>query len=136
LNLYHLLCDVVRGVVDQNHSSWDSVNVFTWSNGLSTNSSKEDLSHSINADSNSLPRLVHPFKWLSAAGYPQFSNYTKTFKELLDYIYVERHKFKVLKVAPIPTEDVLSENCAIPSEVFPSDHLALVVDVHLSQGNV
>jgi hypothetical protein len=132
---------IISGSIAPNHTSWDSIEIFNWKNGLSSSGSdkksddtslflaEQDLLN-IN-DDYLLPPLTHKLKLKSAAGYPQYSNYTKTFKELLDYIYVEREKYEVVRIAPFPTEQVLSENCAIPSEVFPSDHLALVVDVQL-----
>lgn len=131
-----------RGIIDPSHRSWSSFEHFTWggtasgSNGISR--SKISDSGSSNAKEGQayegpLPRLTHKLNLMSAAGYPEYTNYTKTFKDLLDYIYVEKDKYDVVNVAPFPSEEVLSANCAIPSEVFPSDHLALVVDLQLKQ---
>jgi hypothetical protein len=125
-----------RGVIPPEHSCWDSVDVFAWKNGnISKKSDKEKRNFNVpptsKAGADYLPRLSHNIKLKSAAGYPTYTNYTKDFKELLDYIYVEKERYDVVKIAPFPSEEVLSENCAIPSEVFPSDHVSLVVDVQL-----
>lgn len=76
-----------------------------------------------------LPSLSHDLDITSAAGLPIHSNYTRDFKDLLDYIYIEPKQFKVLRVAPFPSEEVLSKNTALPSCAFPSDHLAVIVDL-------
>lgn len=77
----------------------------------------------------SLPNLTHDLNLFSAAGYPLFTNFTKNFKDILDYIFIQKDHFNVLRVAPFPSDSVLSENVALPSHVFPSDHLAVVVDI-------
>lgn len=66
---------------------------------------------------------------MSASGFPPFSNYTRDFKMTLDYIFVDADSFSVAAVAPTPSEDVLKENVALPSVVFPSDHISLIVDI-------
>jgi mRNA deadenylase 3'-5' endonuclease subunit Ccr4 len=80
-------------------------------------------------DPASLPVLKHGLRLVSAAGYPQFTNYTAEFRNLLDYIFVEDNRFEVLRVAPFPSEQVLAERTALPSAVFPSDHIAVAVDI-------
>ena len=77
----------------------------------------------------SLPSLSHDLDIISAAGFPPHSNYTRDFKDVLDYIYIEPKQFKVVRVAPFPSEEVLSRNTALPSCAFPSDHLAVIVDL-------
>lgn len=75
------------------------------------------------------PTLLSPAGPLtSAAGYPAFTNYTAGFKDLLDYVYVPQ-RVLVAAVAPFPDEDVLRAHTALPSPLFPSDHLAVVVDL-------
>lgn len=53
------------------------------------------------------------------------------FKDLLDYVFIESDIMTVDAVSPFPAESILSENVALPSSVFPSDHLAVAVDVRL-----
>jgi mRNA deadenylase 3'-5' endonuclease subunit Ccr4 len=77
------------------------------------------------------PQLCHNMKFLSSAGFPEFTNYTAGFKDLLDYIYIDGNDFEVVRVAPFPTPDELDEFKALPSKVFPSDHLAVAVDLKL-----
>ena len=74
--------------------------------------------------------LKLPFPLFSAAGYPKYTNYVGGFKDLLDYIFVSENDFSVVGVAPFPSESVLSEETALPSSCFPSDHLAVVVDLN------
>lgn len=71
----------------------------------------------------------HLLKLASACGTPQFTNYTVGFKACLDYIFYDTDAFDVEQVVPLPNEEQLAEHLAIPSVVFPSDHLALVADL-------
>jgi mRNA deadenylase 3'-5' endonuclease subunit Ccr4 len=80
--------------------------------------------------SHCFPRIHLGTKLFSAAGIPKFTNYTAGFKDLLDYVYIERC-FEVIRIAPFPEEEVLAEDTALPSMYFPSDHMAVVVDVRL-----
>ncbi|XP_017050590.2 2',5'-phosphodiesterase 12 [Drosophila ficusphila] len=73
--------------------------------------------------------LTQPFKMGSAYGAPEFTHYTTLFSGCLDYIFYQNDRFELLKTVPLPTEEQLKENTAIPSAVFPSDHVALVADL-------
>ena len=77
------------------------------------------------------PSLFHPFCLRSAAGFPEFTNYTVAFKDTLDYVFIDISSsgLDVCAVAPFPPESILREETAIPSSKFPSDHIAVVVDV-------
>ncbi|XP_070569678.1 2',5'-phosphodiesterase 12-like [Ptychodera flava] len=72
--------------------------------------------------------LQHNFEFRSACGIPDYTNYVAGFKAAIDYIFIDRN-FDVLQVIPMPTDDELSLHTALPSVVFPSDHIALVVDL-------
>lgn len=132
---------------------WESVNTFRWgardsectAGGVITSPTKstEESSHHTSSSSNthtnsavkrdsteiSLPCLTHDMHLISAAGMPEYTNYTKGFKDLLDYIYVQSDHFKVVRVAPFPSTKDLLQFTALPSRVFPSDHLAVAVDL-------
>nr|XP_016935605.1 2',5'-phosphodiesterase 12 [Drosophila suzukii]XP_016935614.1 2',5'-phosphodiesterase 12 [Drosophila suzukii] len=73
--------------------------------------------------------LSQPFKMVSACGAPEFTHYTTLFSGCLDYIFYQNDRFELLKYVPLPTEEELKANTAIPSAVFPSDHVALVADL-------
>nr|ACH92481.1 FI09011p [Drosophila melanogaster]AOQ13855.1 CG31759-PC [synthetic construct] len=73
--------------------------------------------------------LAQPFKMASAYGAPEYTHYTTLFAGCLDYVFYQNDRFEVLKVVPLPTEEELKANTAIPSAVFPSDHVALVADL-------
>ena len=77
------------------------------------------------------PPLCLKLHLFSAASFPEYTNYTQDFKDVLDYIFAEEDSLAVIRVAPFPTEEVLSAQTAIPSEYFPSDHLAVAVDLKL-----
>jgi mRNA deadenylase 3'-5' endonuclease subunit Ccr4 len=47
----------------------------------------------------------------------------------LDYIFVDRSTFEVVRAAPMPEESILSEQTALPSSVFASDHISLAADI-------
>ena len=73
--------------------------------------------------------IQHPFSMDSACGEPKFTNYTLGFKDCLDYIFYEKDKLQVDSVVPFPSEEELKEFDAIPSKVFPSDHIASICDL-------
>ncbi|XP_017862422.1 PREDICTED: 2',5'-phosphodiesterase 12 [Drosophila arizonae] len=73
--------------------------------------------------------LRQPFLMSSACGTPPYTNYTTLFAACLDYIFYQRDCFDLLQSVPLPTLEQLSENEAIPSIKFPSDHVALVADL-------
>ncbi|RZC38016.1 hypothetical protein BDFB_005506 [Asbolus verrucosus] len=73
--------------------------------------------------------LFHNFQFESACGLPKYTNYTHDFKDCLDYIFVEKNKMKVTNIIPFPKEEELVLYEGLPNNVFPSDHLALIVDL-------
>jgi mRNA deadenylase 3'-5' endonuclease subunit Ccr4 len=77
----------------------------------------------------STPSLQHSLNLDSAAGYPVYTNYVEGFQDCLDYIHISSQHFRTVRVAPFPPVDVLSAHTALPSPAFPSDHLAVVVDL-------
>ncbi|KAK9879423.1 hypothetical protein WA026_006490 [Henosepilachna vigintioctopunctata] len=65
----------------------------------------------------------------SACGTPQFTNFTSGFADCLDYIFYQTNNLKVTQVVPLPSNEELTQNTALPSIVFPSDHIALISDI-------
>ncbi len=61
--------------------------------------------------------------------YRYYTNYTADFKDILDYIYIDSDNLTPLLVHPFPSEAELSRAIAIPSDIFPSDHIAIVTDL-------
>uniref|UniRef100_A0A182PDF4 2',5'-phosphodiesterase 12 n=1 Tax=Anopheles epiroticus TaxID=199890 RepID=A0A182PDF4_9DIPT len=72
--------------------------------------------------------LSQPFQMGSACGCPEYTNYTVGFKACIDYIFYKRGALNVNDVIPMPSEEELSMYQAIPSPVFPSDHIALAAN--------
>lgn len=96
--------------------------------------SAEELAAEMNAmsvlDSAGLqPVMKHHLGFFSAGGFAPYSNYTPSFKQLLDYILVQESCFEVVRVAPMPSDEVFAEFTALPSAVIPSDHVAIAVDL-------
>lgn len=61
----------------------------------------------------------------SACGTPEYTNFTVEFADCLDYIFYDTNKLKVTQIIPMPKKEELSLHDAIPSVVFPSDHVAI-----------
>lgn len=61
----------------------------------------------------------------------EYTNYTPGFHGCLDYIYYEKEQVKVLQAVPPPYHEDVVATGGIPSDVFPSDHIALVADLSL-----
>ena len=129
-----------RGVIQSNHPIWNNTSEFRWDRhediescegGMESCPSYDmlDCPKSGRLDINIIPTLQHEFNFTSAAGYPQYTNYTMSFKDVLDYIYIDNDVLETVSIAPLPSENELSQYGAIPSKVFPSDHLLLGVDI-------
>ncbi|KAK0084782.1 hypothetical protein PV326_006154 [Microctonus aethiopoides] len=73
--------------------------------------------------------LVHDLSLASACGTPEYTNFTIEFADCLDYIFYESNKLNVTQVVPMPSKDELTLHGAIPSVVFPSDHIAICADM-------
>ncbi|KAG1677548.1 hypothetical protein FOA52_014446 [Chlamydomonas sp. UWO 241] len=56
-----------------------------------------------------------------------FTNYTSGYKALLDYVWFQPGRMEVVSALRQPTEDEIGS--FIPSQRFPSDHLAVVYDL-------
>ncbi|XP_034824735.1 2',5'-phosphodiesterase 12 [Maniola hyperantus] len=65
----------------------------------------------------------------SACGTPQYTNFTEGFADCLDYIFYEKSKLVVKQVIPFPSNEELKAHTALPSIVFPSDHIAVISDL-------
>ena len=96
-----------EGKIEENHPDWKSCD--------------EELVAGLS--------IYHPFSMESACGEPEFTNYTLGFKDCLDYIFYEKDKLQVDKVVPFPSEEELKMYDAIPSKLFPSDHIASICDL-------
>lgn len=65
---------------------------------------------------------------------PAFTNYAVDFIETLDFVFAsepsakETYGFRPLGEAPMPTEDMVKSLVAMPNELMPSDHVAIVCD--------
>ncbi|XP_055913295.1 2',5'-phosphodiesterase 12 [Eupeodes corollae] len=70
--------------------------------------------------------LSQPFSIASACGTPKYTNFTHAFAACLDYIFYQSDRLAVEEVIPLPSDEQLKTHTAIPSVVFPSDHVALV----------
>lgn len=59
-------------------------------------------------------------------GFPEFTNFTKGFKETIDYMFYGKG-FKIIERKKIPTLNQLKNFCveSIPNETYPSDHFPL-----------
>lgn len=75
--------------------------------------------------------LSQPFSMKSACGTPTYTNYTAGFQACLDYIFYQNDKFRVTTVVEMPEEEELSAHIAIPSVVFPSDHVSIVAELEI-----
>lgn len=73
--------------------------------------------------------LRHDFHFQNVTGVEHCTNFTSTFKAVLDYIMIDSEQLVADRVVPLPPVSELSEFIALPSVYFPSDHVALVADI-------
>jgi hypothetical protein len=120
-------------IIKESFHIWKTINNFKWGKRLGEQENDDktsgiDVNKSLNCDESILPNLSHHYKFFTAAGYPRFTNYTRDFKDLLDYIFVDDN-VEIKRVFPFPDEVLLSSEVALPSKSFPSDHISVVVDL-------
>ena len=70
----------------------------------------------------------HDLNLDSGCGIVPYSNYTSGFHAMLDYIYYDLDTLKVTQVIPPPDHKDVEFHIALPSIVFPSDHIAQICD--------
>lgn len=58
-----------------------------------------------------------------------YTNFIVGFQESLDYLFTSKDTLEVVRIAPMPSLSELEEEVAIPSSIFPSDHLSIAIDV-------
>lgn len=80
-----------------------------------------------------IPGMSHQLSLISSTGKLKYTNYTDTYKECLDHIFITNKNLEVVRVAEQPSEEILAEEIALPSSVFPSDHISLSVDLKFKQ---
>nr|XP_057910944.1 2',5'-phosphodiesterase 12 [Doryrhamphus excisus] len=100
---------VTETVVPQQHADWSS-------------SGPEE---SCNME---LPSTFPPL--LSACGPLAYTNYVGGFQGCLDYIFIQPESMQVEQVIPLPSHEEVTTYTALPSVAHPSDHIALVCDLH------
>lgn len=71
----------------------------------------------------------HTLPLISTTREVKYSNYIAAFKAHLDHIHVNEDAFEFLELAPVASEKQMQMETALPSTVFPSDHVLLSVDV-------
>ncbi|KAA0197370.1 hypothetical protein HAZT_HAZT007723 [Hyalella azteca] len=65
----------------------------------------------------------------SACGTPKYTNYAMSFQGCLDWIFYRTDSLRVENVVPMPSDEQVKAHTALPSPLFPSDHLALVAQL-------
>ncbi|XP_041989188.1 2',5'-phosphodiesterase 12 [Aricia agestis] len=75
--------------------------------------------------------LTQNIQLASACGTPEFTNFTEGFADCLDYIFYEKNNLEVQQVVPFPSNEELRAHVALPSIVFPSDHIAIISDLKI-----
>lgn len=73
--------------------------------------------------------LRHDFRLQNVTGVENCTNFTGSFKAVLDYIMINTEHLELDKLVPLPSVNELSEFVALPSVYFPSDHVALVANI-------
>ncbi|KAJ0405972.1 hypothetical protein P43SY_005538 [Pythium insidiosum] len=122
---------LLDGVVDDRHRHWQEAPSFVWNRQAAK-------PHAHTMDQSGPPpspppkpgRVQHSLELTSACGIPEFTNFAGTFVGTLDYILVTAPQLAVDQVFPLFSREDVSREVALPSSVFPSDHVSLIADVH------
>ena len=70
----------------------------------------------------------HDLNLDSGCGIVPYTNYTSGFHAMLDYIYYDLDTLEVIQAIPPPDHKDVEFYVALPSIVFPSDHIAQICD--------
>jgi mRNA deadenylase 3'-5' endonuclease subunit Ccr4 len=125
--LFDRIVSPSSGRTDQG-TTWKHLHTFSWAREYKD---PPDPNHSLEIP---IIRLPDSFPIL-CSGYnemPKYTHYTHNFAATLDYIFVSQDVLKPVTWATMPTEEVLTQHVAMPSEVLPSDHVCLVCDLEWS----
>ena len=79
-------------------------------------------------------RLQHGLQLLSGCGDLPYTNYVQGFVGALDWIFADARRLRVRKHAPLPDHEAVVRHVALPSAVFPSDHLPIAVELEWHEG--
>jgi hypothetical protein len=148
-----------RGNLHGSHPVWDGVAEFRWGErpDASEAATPAEEAGAISAAELQAPQrseeqsraansggaVAHQLKWppdishglrlrnsADAVAFSEyFTNYTRGFKDILDYIFIDKDVLQVQRVLPFPTIEEISAEIALPSSNQPSDHVAVVVDL-------
>jgi 2',5'-phosphodiesterase len=139
---------MTTGAVDEENSCWQKGHSFWWGCDKATPSpgadETEELAPTNNTDNIVTPppgppttalaaHLVSPLSPLIDThlgdGTLQWTNYSLGFKAIIDHIFVDSKALRVIGTIPQPSEAEFSKDVAIPSAVFPSDHVPIIAEL-------
>lgn len=115
---------LLDGGIDSSHEHWQQATSFKWSRSAVSTGSPTKKPQAVLRGS-----FVHHLKLRSAYGIPEFTNFAGTFVGTLDYILVDARRLKVQRVFPLFSREDVSREVALPSSMFPSDHISLICDL-------
>lgn len=73
--------------------------------------------------------LSHDFEFVNCVDAIEFTNFVEGFVGCLDWILAEKACFKPEGQSPMPSVEELTANKALPSLIFPSDHISIAADL-------
>uniref|UniRef100_K3X645 Endonuclease/exonuclease/phosphatase domain-containing protein n=1 Tax=Globisporangium ultimum (strain ATCC 200006 / CBS 805.95 / DAOM BR144) TaxID=431595 RepID=K3X645_GLOUD len=113
---------------DSTHRHWQEAPFFKWNRTLAKagneNSKEHPKNHRVRHGC-----FEHQLQLVSGCGIPEFTNFAGTFVGTLDYILVGAECLDAKQVFPFFTTEEVSEEVALPSSEFPSDHVSLICDL-------
>ena len=60
-----------------------------------------------------------------------YTNYMFAYCGVIDHIFFDQTTLKFSRSIPMPTHEEVTRFTALPSQIIPSDHLAVVVDLEM-----
>ncbi|RLN94822.1 hypothetical protein BBJ28_00011158 [Nothophytophthora sp. Chile5] len=117
---------LLDGQIDSSHKHWQQAPSFRWDLARNGDSSINQLEQGAKVAPG---RITHALHLVSGCGIPPFTNFAGTFVGTLDYILVGSDVLEIREVFPLFSEEDVSEEVALPSSKFPSDHVSLICDL-------
>lgn len=119
---------LLNASIDSSHHAWQDAPQFKWNRAVSKTGNENSKDHPSNHRVGR-GRFEHDLALESACGIPAFTNFAGTFVGTLDYTMMGSECLTVKQVFPFFTADEVSEEVALPSSKFPSDHISLICDL-------
>lgn len=149
---------VTAGAVDDGSDCWEKGYKFWWSCDKANSTAGEGESDVVDTVPTKTPAQAEPVIVVPPPGPPtaalkvhltsplpplvdthlndatlRWTNYSIGFKAIIDHIFVDGANLETVRTISQPTDAELSQDVAIPSSLFPSDHVPIIAELKFAR---